>query len=144
MTHGHGHGQNLTDARTHRQGHGHGRIDIHRHTETRQTDHRHTDTRLETMAALTCRFCNPASARIVYKAGARRRKRRPIRVRKRPGGEARELNARLIRKRKIQGGSCGDQGRTPFRNSYPAKTPSRQALANPFWLSNLNIPISNR
>jgi hypothetical protein len=40
-THGHGHGQNPTDARTH--GQGHGRMNGHRHTETRQTDHRHTD-----------------------------------------------------------------------------------------------------
>ena len=42
-THGHGHGQNPTDARTH--GQGHGRINGHRHTETRQTDHRHTAAR---------------------------------------------------------------------------------------------------
>ena len=40
-THGHGHGQNPTDARTH--GQGHGRMNGNRHTETRQTDHRHTD-----------------------------------------------------------------------------------------------------
>ena len=40
-------------------------------------------------------FCNPVGAR---KVRTRRRKRRPIRVRKRPGGEVRELSARLVRK----------------------------------------------
>ena len=40
-------------------------------------------------------FCNPVGAR---KVRTRRRKRRPIGVRKKAGGEVRELNARLIRK----------------------------------------------
>ena len=89
---------------------------------------------------MTCtgsRFCNPVGARIVCKVGTSRRKRRPMRVRKRPDGEVRELSARLVRKLVWPQNSKAARAATKEARHYPTND-SRRAPAPPncFWLSN--------